>query len=407
MDNKLKYYKYKKKYLNLKYNNFEGGKLSEIKFIGEFKQCVNLNKDCHNFDGIVLDEFDNKITDINTAGIWKENKSINNIKNITFTDINNKALNYSWKSTEEWRNLKDVEFEKVKSLLKTSNINKQIITSGFYNPINILTWNLGWINGESAGLGEKCQDRSICTENISNFINMQKYDFISLQQASNWNEIYNNKLNKNMGIMHYLINNIEIVTLYDKNRFNPIYLKIGNFKKQDAYNIIFFEEKNTIFKYIIIHINTSEILYISELETWLNTDITKCLQLEQNTNIYDLNKYQKNILVDIKEYVDNNKFKIIIFGDFNEYNDHKKKRSFWTGLNILNNKISSNGEKPPKTCCDISRTSASKKEDYNSSYILINSELSYIVNCNIPEHFERNASIYPTSDHLPVEAIII
>ena len=42
--------------------------------------------------------------------------------------------------------LKIMEFEKVKSFYNPGDIKKQIITSGFYNPINILRWNLGWID---------------------------------------------------------------------------------------------------------------------------------------------------------------------------------------------------------------------------------------------------------------------
>ena len=420
---KLKYNKYKIKYLNLKYNK-TGGK-NEIKFIGEFKPCKNSNKDCHKFDGVILDNYDNLISKISTQGIWKENSSINNIKNITFTDTRNKKYNYSWKQNKEWTKPTKDEFEKIKSIYKPLNKYTQIITSGFFfnlKKINILTWKLGLVNGDNHEddlMSTTCnnaieKNKKSCQENINEFINKKKYEIIGLQEASNWELFYNNKLKNNMGLVNHSINkdnnelnkknniyNTEIITFYDMDRFIPIYSNYGIIKLKlncpTTYHLIFFEEKDTAFKYIVINIFT-ENDDVGILEELVNKNINKCFELKKNNNIHKLN-YYKEPLVDITDYIKNNTFKIIVLGHFNQY-------GFWKGFNIINNMVSSNGIEPPKTCCADARKI--KEHDTRlGNYILINSELSYIVNCEVPKNFEINSDIFPTCSNLPVEATII
>ena len=96
---------------------------------------------------------------------------------------------------------------------------------------------------------------------------------------------------------------------------------------------------------------------------------------------------------------------IIVMADFND-NGHE----YWKGLTLfrgtpLESTVKSSKPKN-KTCC-IGKSSlrTGKKEDSHSAdYILINDKIKFSKENYLPtvKQLERNATIYPTSDHLPI-----
>ena len=208
----------------------------------------------------------------------------------------------------------------------------------------------------------------------------------------------------------------ELVTFFNKNRFIPKYAKFGNLTNEGGrpYHVIFFEEYNTEYKYIIINIHNKHNTQKDEkekkekeedkkkLENSINNDIFNCLKLSGKSQKLLINKDTSlTKLTNIKKYIeDEHDFKVIMMGDFNDHGSN-----YWEGLTLINNIIVSS-KKPPLTCCSTNRKTDTKEHKI-SDYILINSKLSFIKMCNIAENFEKNSDIFPTSDHLPIEATII
>jgi hypothetical protein len=420
MDYKLKYNKYKIKYLNLKYNIIGGKKENIKKYIGVFTDCDTVqNKDnCYDFSGNVFDNNDNDLGKINKRGYWEKEIMVDGKNKITFTDTSNKKLNYFWKPIQEWHKPKQEELDKIKTFYNPTYNKNEFITSGYmeqiYNniPINILSWNICWdcmSNNTTYGeLGKKCNQFKIiknisCLDNVSIFINRKKYTFIGLQEASGWQRIYKNGLNNYMGYVHSIGGKNELVTFYDKKRFEPIYLKIGYIVPPTArpYHIIFFEEIDTLNKYIFINLHNGHHITKDLLEEKINHDINNCLILDKSNEHDTSNKEYIYNNTDITNYIDNNKFKVIILGDFNDHGEE-----YWKGLKFLKNIKVTSIKEPPKTCCSEDRK-INTKEVKIGDYILINSKLEYIDSCNVPKDFNKDSDNYPTSDHLPVEAIII
>ena len=90
-------------------------------------------------------------------------------------------------------------------------------------------------------------------------------------------------------------------------------------------------------------------------------------------------------------------------------NDHGK--DLWRGFKI--NGRTTKSIKPPYTCCVpegrktyLRKTSGKSDDDKYGDYILINDKLTYKIRNGVPIYFEKNGLVFPTSDHLPVVAII-
>ena len=125
MDYEKQYQKYKTKYLNLKYNKI-GGKDQNIKYIGEFKDILCTipaeNKNCYKFEGIALDENNNKIGNPNMEGFWETKKTYSTgKKEISFLNNNGEINNYSWKSDEIWHTPTPDELHNIKDYTPTDN----------------------------------------------------------------------------------------------------------------------------------------------------------------------------------------------------------------------------------------------------------------------------------------------
>lgn len=129
--------------------------------------------------------------------------------------------------------------------------------------INVLSWNVCWgcmsadvtsANDKTAyNLAIQCKNlrnnnngQHVCLNNISRSIDYfnsnTPYDFIAIQEAKNWYDIFNGspKL-QTMGYIHHTIMTgvnkntaVDLITFYDKNRYRPLAVKVGNIGKFDG-----------------------------------------------------------------------------------------------------------------------------------------------------------------------------
>ena len=193
MNYELKYEKYKKKYLNLNYNTI-GGVTNEINYLGEFKSCDPIKKPgCYEFNGIVFDKNNKNFKNIKKKGYWQEESVNDGNKKIIFTDTDGNTNNYYWKTIDEWHKPKIDELTEIKKNYKIynyKNIDKQQLTSGYFEkinkvidkiPITVLSWNICWDcmanNVDSSfssatELAKKCNDffikyKKSCKDNVS------------------------------------------------------------------------------------------------------------------------------------------------------------------------------------------------------------------------------------------------
>jgi hypothetical protein len=154
--------------------------------------------------------------------------------------------------------------------------------------------------------------------------------------------------------------------------------------------------------------NISKDLLIENLSYNLN-NVFNVIGTSQNINDADMysDKYRIN---DIKKFINDNNFHVIVAGDFN---DHEK-IDYWNELKIFNKSgipklseisVSSQSfEPPPKSCCQTKRVNTN--DPFYGDYILISENLKYIINNKIQDDFDQNHNKYPTSDHIPIMAKI-
>ena len=284
----------------------------------------------------------------------------------------------------------------------------------------ILSWNISWgamsYNENSKNdisakylAYTQCYKKALsinnpkwCINNVINFlINLDNYyHFIGLQEAANWEYIIY-KLNKKKKLFGYINSKSgkeDIVLFYRLDLYtminmisdriidpNKTYKKYGR-----PYQIIIFQHNITKKYYIIINLHNAHNIpkYILEFE------------LSKKIN-------------DLKDDFINRKFKVIALGDFND-----SKYNYWKGLkpfkfldNDINNKLKNTKlsyyKKPPNTCC-VGKTNLREKlgdDKMFGDYILINNKFKDI-KLIIPPNLEYDANKYPTSDHLPIVAII-
>jgi hypothetical protein len=283
----------------------------------------------------------------------------------------------------------------------------------------VLSWNISWgaMSGNPNDMStkylslNKCYKEANnnnnpkwCMNNVINFlINLDEhFHFIGLQEASNWEYIIN-KLNKYKNNLFGVINTIsgvaKLVTFYLKDLYIVIKIIEGHIlKKGRPYHIIIFCHKITLKYYIIINLHNGHGNNTSVLEYHLSRHINE-----------------------LSDELVNRRFRVIALGDFNDNN----KFNYWKGLkpfknldnnvnDTLKNTVLSYTKKPPKTCC-VGKTSIRKKlgdDKMIGDYILINNKFKNIkliiphTNPHIKNGLEYNANINPTSDHLPIIAII-
>jgi endonuclease/exonuclease/phosphatase family metal-dependent hydrolase len=326
--------------------------------------------------------------------------------------------------------------------------------------IIVLSWNIFWMamkgfhrdeltkeemaNGQSLPgrpdereFGRKCatppvDDLNICATNVKNTIDelAKEYDFVALQEASQWNKIRekSSKL-KVMGYLNYQINNTNLVTFYNKNKYKLIAFKtdfISIIIDKDIYNnrpyhILYLQRKASKEFYIFInlHLYQGSELDKARLEVELsknmdaffeiagnNEDITERFNIEVTketiNNAQAHFKEQRTKYKKTKPFFitwTEEKYNIIVAGDFNDAN----RKNFWNGFKPFSKSPIDNlkdlevklKEKPPPTCCSLNFKEPSKnKYELIGDYILVNSTLNV-------KKIDAPILTKPTSDHLP------
>jgi hypothetical protein len=331
--------------------------------------------------------------------------------------------------------------------------------------ISVLTWNIcfGCMYSNTLSkndvtayaLATTCEKKrdehplkqNFCLNNVVKFIKQSSRDFICLQEATNWNQIYA-ELIISYPTMSYIHNKVpisfnsssysDLVTFYDSSKFKIEYIKADNLTPGSRvvrgdgrpYHILFFKEIATNEKFIVINLHCQHRWTIDKLERVLSNDLANCVDLTSST-LYSFRDVDTMPNTDTTAYILSNasKFNVIIMGDFNDQNrGNLLLGNFWKGmspfkyidpslddhLSSLKNIILKTVIEPPITCCAGSGNLRPVERDMHfGDYILIDySKLNFTTggaNPNkIPDAGDLiyNAFITPTSDHIPVEAEI-
>ena len=286
--------------------------------------------------------------------------------------------------------------------------------------LNMLTYNVSWgcmtenpLNRTAVAIATKCATlgNNTCAKNIAQVINdnvKTGYNFIFLQEASNLDIlIKNSSVLKTMTHIDNSINVLDksgktigssVVSLFYSNDYQLIHSINGNIN--DNYDprpiiIAFFKNNKTNENLIVINFHNAHSLFKDALEQRIS-DIFKNLKL---------NKTISNI--------ESNNWTVIVGGDFNDhggYNYWKKFTPFkycttfkFKDISVLLKKM------PPHSCC-IGKSSIrtdKNKDPFYGDYILFSENIhnKYNIDLAVPEKFNYDANKFPTSDHLPVQAL--
>ena len=301
----------------------------------------------------------------------------------------------------------------LKKTFKNKNKLKQV---GGNDSINVLSWNICWqaMKGEAKGsapiLGALCAGTefnrktklNVCATNVSKLINSLPidYDFIAIQEAVKWKEIYNqSKKLKAMGYVHHRIGaSSELVTFYNKDKYEAkavvTYTIINNGKRGRPYHIIYLQHRITLEFYIFINLHNAVDVTKDDLERQLSRKFHKFFEITRTEQ-----EHAEQLKKRIQPRWSKTNYNVIVAGDFNDQGSI----NYWQGLYpfkhtnipILKDIVVKCEPEPPKTCC---RERENTNPPYIGDYILVNSSLAIEKNNYIP----KSEHLFPSSDHLPI-----
>ena len=300
--------------------------------------------------------------------------------------------------------------------------------------MHVLTWNVsfGAMTGSdddrsSIPLPEKCREKyekdvngesvTQCLMNVVKTIDessrSQSYDFVALQEVSNWNIIFSNsvELQRMGGYVHHLADKADMATFYDANKYTLLAVKVGNLLPGNGrpYQILFLQNKQDDSYYIFINLHNGHGILKEILERKLSENINRGVIPSKDSKL-DINSSISE--VDISDIISSKDFKIIMAGDTNDHNIF----NYWRGLQPFKitpfpniNRLEVKSTQPPNTCCApdsrrILRRAKTDDTEYGD-YILFSQNL-YVLIDNRVLGFNYDARVFPTSDHLPVESIL-
>ena len=311
-------------------------------------------------------------------------------------------------------------------------------------PIKVLTWNVsfGAMSGSDNDMSARplpsyCKSKgkhldpktgqtyTECLNNVVNLIDASgsviNYDFVALQEASKWNVMFNKseELKRAGGYIHHIIKRgerqEEMVTFYDIQKYNLLAVKIGSLVENGArpYQILFLQGNSDRNFYIFINLHNGHDITKDELQQKLSNNLINALKFTGfKTKENMLESEQVNNIFDI---INGKEFKVIVAGDFND-----NRQNYWQGLQPFRHTTYSNlkdilvnaEKKPPNTCCipDASYTDIrvnDKQDKQIGDYILVNDKMSIVIDNKVVPQFVYNAGLIPTSDHLPVEILLL
>ncbi|VBB19042.1 endonuclease/exonuclease/phosphatase family protein [Yasminevirus sp. GU-2018] len=311
-------------------------------------------------------------------------------------------------------------------------------------PIKVLTWNVCWgcmsadhtskHDMTAYNLSTKCENdrvtnagQHVCLPNVVDSIDTftESYDFVALQEAKNWEDIQNqsNKL-KVMGVVHHALYigpaknvKVDLVTFYNRNRYRLLALKTGNVVPGDGrpFHIALFSDLASGERVIFINVHNGHGVSRSALEAKLasfseGVDVSTLPSGPMQGVVKDADKA---VVLSISKLVEFDKpTTVILAGDLNDHANI----GYWRGLNLfssdpvknIQNTLIKSSTEPPKTCCNPWGNgpirSGKNQEKTLGDYII--ASLTHDLSQKTPDNFEYDANKKPTSDHLPVEAVL-
>lgn len=302
--------------------------------------------------------------------------------------------------------------------------------------IKILTWNIsfGAMSGNDADrsslpLPETCRTKGVyrhdngtiytaCLNNVVELIDnsgiVQNYDFVALQEATNWEIIYNksNELKRMVEYVYHKADLEDMVTFYDVNKYTLLAVKVGNLEPGGGrpYQILFLEGNLDRNFYIFINLHNGHHLNKYQFQQKLSENLQNAVVIPPRSRFIDKHTTE----VDVCSLINGKEFKVIVAGDFN---DHGK--NYWedfqpfrytTHVNLNKIVVKANSQ-PPFTCCapvtsQIGIRRNAGMDTLYGDYILVSNNLRVVRDNSIVQDFEYDADKKPTSDHLPVEIFL-
>jgi hypothetical protein len=340
---------------------------------------------------------------------------------------------------------------KIKS--KNHRISKSKMVGGAL-PMKVISYNISWgsMSGNQADttaafLAGHCNtaqrtvgDETVCLTNVRKFLEAEYNEsqqskipigFIALQEAMNWqNIICRSDGLSNVGYVHHKVKfntpggeekHADLCTLYNQHLFKLLGVSWSNINKQQQdgrpFHKLFFETiTEPIEKFIFINFHNRHSSTIPVLRQELNdadTDVVYDVHETSEIHFENMDEYHSDAKL-LTNFIQDNGFSenshIIMAGDTN---DHGVSRYFegiepFTRPDVLANiRVDTKGTQPPNTCCvgQNGLRTVPPQDIFYGDYIMISQNLNFVRNNYIP-NLNKNANTNPTSDHLPVAAII-
>ena len=120
---------------------------------------------------------------------------------------------------------------------------KKVYKGGDDDTLKILSWNICWgcmaadhtskKDGTAYDLALECEkinknNAHVCLNNVKDLLNAEAYDFIGLQEATNWKMLTNGTKLSNMGYVHHETkfkketSSADLITFYNLVNYNQI-----------------------------------------------------------------------------------------------------------------------------------------------------------------------------------------
>ena len=287
------------------------------------------------------------------------------------------------------------------------------------NTIFALTYNICWgcmTNSDKDATGivvakdciAKSKDKSKlfpCVDNLKTTLNKiennsggYSFDFVGLQEASNWNKILDAQSLNKMMYVHTKNGNAELIIFYNQDKFTLNAIQYGTIATPGRpFIILFLTKKNDEEPYVVINMHNAHNIDVQTLMKELSKQGTNGIRIDSSNPIQNFQNIELQPVVDISDIIQR-EHNIIVMGDTNDHGHN----NYWNTANnfqILRQKVFCT-KQPPNSCCKISPNTG----NYNlyGDYIMTNDKLTFITDNTIPE---ANL-IEPVSDHKPVYAIL-
>ena len=292
------------------------------------------------------------------------------------------------------------------------------------DPISILSWNVcfGCMTNSSADISayplpkwcrqmsQKVNKPYVCMENVVKTLNtFGMFDIIALQEASNWSKMCQ-KLSS-YKYVHSKSGKENMLTLYDPERFRIEAVCAGSIRSGRPIQIILFYDKSGIEKNIVfINLHNGHGIPADDLRRAIRHVLSKGGFVPHSRSVSNANEQQKT--EDVIDRFTADDCAVIMAGDFNDHGryDYWKKIQPFKNADFLdsrleNVKVSAKGKQPPRTCCNTKRRIRDSDALYGD-YILIDEKSEFIISNEVLPDFVHDSDEFPTSDHLPVVAVV-